>query len=82
MNDPAAVAQAVAAPAIAQALVKAASELQDWCIDYAPGPDEMNGAARVIAAFLRALPEDTAYTMVPLPLELAAAVEAAAGEQG
>ena len=35
--------------------------------------------AHEVAAFLRALPEGTAYTMVPLPLELAAAVERAAG---
>lgn len=37
-------------------------------------------AAAAIAAFLRALPEDCAYTMVPLPLHLAAAVEAAGDE--
>lgn len=36
-------------------------------------------AAATIAAFLEALPEGTAYTMVPLPLALAAAVRRAAG---
>ena len=42
-------------------------------------PDPQELAAAAIAAFLEALPENTAYTMVPLPLELAAAVRRAAG---